>query len=49
MCAIWCLYNSEVKVGRHLVCEPCGPNLAGGFDQDRNQVNYYATWLTFQH
>ncbi|XP_011406005.2 PREDICTED: mitochondrial inner membrane protease ATP23 homolog isoform X4 [Amphimedon queenslandica] len=28
----------EVKVGRHLVCEPCGDRLLGGFDEDRNQI-----------
>lgn len=24
---------------RHLVCEPCGPTVAGGFDPDQTQVD----------
>lgn len=28
----------EVCVPRHLVCEPCGPRVAGGFDPYRQQI-----------
>lgn len=27
-----------VDVGRHLVCEPCGPTVAGGFDPEKKQI-----------
>lgn len=29
---------SEVCASRHLVCEPCGPRVAGGFDPLRQQI-----------
>lgn len=28
----------DVQVDRHLVCEPCGPTVAGGFDPEAKQV-----------
>ena len=31
-------FYSEVNVDRHLVCEPCGPTVAGGFDPEQTQV-----------
>ena len=31
-------YYSEVSLPRHLVCEPCGPHVAGGFDPYRQQI-----------
>ena len=33
-----CTLCSEVCVQRHLVCEPCGPRVAGGFDPYRQQI-----------
>ena len=30
--------SSDVQVDRHLVCEPCGPTVAGGFDPEAKQV-----------
>lgn len=29
---------SEVCIDRHLVCEPCGPTVAGGYDPSTQQV-----------
>ena len=34
---MYCI-NSEVCLPRHLVCEPCGPLVAGGFDPYRQQI-----------
>ena len=31
-------FYSEVNVDRHLVCEPCGPTVAGRFDPEQTQV-----------
>ncbi len=32
---------SEVCLEKHLVCEPCGPNVAGGYDPANQQVHIY--------
>ena len=31
----------EVCIDRHLVCEPCGPTVAGGYDPSTQQVCIY--------
>lgn len=33
-----CVHCSEVCTERHLVCEPCGPTVAGGYDELKQQV-----------
>ena len=33
------LSHSEVDVDKQLVCEPCGPHVAGGYDPDTQQVS----------
>lgn len=30
--------NSEVNLEKHVVCEPCGPTVSGGFDPEHRQV-----------
>ena len=36
-----CIYNySEVKFPQHVVCEPCGGNVLGGYDPKSKQVLY---------
>ena len=37
-------FYSKVNVPKHLVCEPCGPTVAGGYDPNANQV-----WYTPRH
>ena len=31
---------SNFKLEQHLVCEPCGERVAGGFDPEKKQVRY---------
>ena len=40
-CTFICIYNySEVKFPQHVVCEPCGGNVLGGYDPKSKQVLY---------
>lgn len=40
------IHFSEVNVSKHLVCEPCGPMVAGGYDPDAQQVSKYRKIFT---
>ena len=37
--------TSDVDLGRHIVCEPCGRNVLGGFDFHRKQVQFFGFFL----
>lgn len=35
---LMCVRCSEIDLSRHISCEPCGPEVTGGYDPELNQI-----------